>query len=688
MQKTPDYPQHAERYAGAQTKTEIEDPMAFPRLFEPFNIGSLHLKNRIAMAPMETHLGEPEGGVNEAVIAWYRERARGGAGLIITEFTCVDGMDGFSSNVPQLRLDNDRYKSGHARLTQAVHAEGAKVVIQLSHAGRQAKESVIGTTPVAPSAIPLNSVYMNATPRALEEHEIHRIIASYANAARLAMLAGYDGVMLHGGHGYLLHQFLSPLMNRRTDAWGGDFERRMKFGIEVIRAVKAQLGNKPLLYRMSVIDGVEGGLTIEDSERIAPHLCAAGVDAIDITQGFLESADLILEPMAVEEGNRLPFSRRIREATGKPVLTAGVMRWPEKCEQAVIDGDTDIVSLGRALLADPMWPIKAQRGRVDDIRPCTSCNWCIRELGQSRSVVCAENPRCGKETEPEIDRFAEGLRATVVGAGPGGMAAALLLDQAGFAVTLHEKRDRLGGNLITSAVPPGKEKLFWYHAFLVNRIGQSKVRVKTGSLVTRETLEADLPDAVILAGGSRLAPLDLAAWGNLPTAPAFEALIGETVLPPSSPDYPVVIYGGGETGTETAEYLAKDGHSVLLVTRSDRKFLARNAELLYRKTLLERVAANPSIRVLDHTRLHAIDGEHVVLFHDGTLTEQPASSVLLAHGLEPDDALAGTLQGLDVPIIRIGDAVQVARIGEAVRDAYSAITTLRRTFRLPEPIAC
>jgi 2,4-dienoyl-CoA reductase-like NADH-dependent reductase (Old Yellow Enzyme family)/thioredoxin reductase len=662
--------------------------MAYPRLFEPFKIRNLQLKNRIAMAPMETHLCEPDGAVNNEIIAWYRERARGGTGMIITEFTCVDGTDGFSSNVPQLRLDSDRYKAGHAKLVAAIHAAGAKAILQMSHAGRQTKESVIGTTPVSASAIPLKSIYMNGTPRALEDHEIRRIISKYANTARLAMLAGYDGVMLHGAHGYLIQQFLSPLMNHREDEWGGDDERRLHFPLEVVKAVKAQLGNKPLMYRMSVIDGVEGGITIEDSERIAPRLCEAGVDAIDISWGFLESAHLILEPMAVEEGDRLPYARRIRQATGKPVITAGVMRWPDKCERAVINGDTDIVSLGRALLADPMWPIKAQRGQVDDIRPCTSCNWCIRELAQSRTVACAENPRCGKETEPEIERYATGLRATVVGAGPGGMAAALLLDQAGFDVTLYEKRERLGGNLITSAVPPGKDKLFWYHKFLVNRIEKSKVKLRVGTLATREAIEANPPDALILAGGSRPAPLDLAAWGNLPTAPAFEVLIEEATVPSSSFEQPIVIYGGGETGTETAEFLAKAGHQVLLVTRSDKKFLARNAEALYRISLLQRLAANPAIRVMDHTKLHSIDGEHVVLSHDGVLAEQQAAAVLLAHGLVPDNALSDALTGIDLPIIRIGDNVQVARIGEAVRDAYRAVQELRRIIVQPEPVAC
>lgn len=663
--------------------------MTYPRLFEPFQIGNMQLKNRIAMAPMETHLGDPDGAVNEDVIAYYSERARGGVGLVMVEFTCVDGRDGFSSNVPQLRLDNDRFKVGHARLASAIQRGGAKAVVQISHAGRQTKESVIGTTPVSSSAVPLNSIYMNAVPRALEDHEIRRIIASYANTARLAMLAGYDGVMLHGAHGYLLQQFLSPLVNKRDDEWGGDFERRMRFPLEVIKAVKAQLGDKPLLYRMSVLDGLDGGLTIEDSEIIAPRLCGAGVDAIDISWGSLDRADIILEPMSVPEGDRLPYARRIREATGKPVICAGVMRWPDKCEQAVIDGNTDIVSLGRALLADPMWPIKARRGQVEDIRPCTSCNWCIRELAASRSVVCAENPRCGKERDPEIGRYGVGLRASVIGAGPGGMAAALMLDQAGFEVTLYEMRHRLGGNLITSAIPPGKDKLFWYHEFLVRRIEKSNVRVKTDTCADADMLRAARPDAVIVATGSHPAPLDLEGWGDLPTAPAYQALIDEVTLPPSSFERPIVIYGGGETGTETAEHLAKSGHHILLVTRSDARFLARNAEALYRIHLLQRLRVNDSIRVLDHTKLHSIGGDHVTLVaRDGMVFEQPASAILLAHGLAPNTELADALSTVAIPVIPIGDAARVARIGEAVRDAYLAVQDLRRLLTLPEAVAC
>ena len=662
--------------------------MPFPHLFEPITIRNMRVKNRIFMAPMESHLGNADGSVSKEAIAYYRERALGGAGLIIVEYTCVDGHDGFSGMAPQLRLDSPFYRSGHGKLSAAIRSAGARACVQLSHAGRQTREAVIGRQPVSSSAVPLKSSPPGVGPRALEEFEIQRIIQSYASAAALAVQCGYDAVMLHGAHGYLLQQFLSPLINQRGDAWGGDFERRMRFPLEVVKAVRAAIGETPLLYRMSVSEFLEGGLTVEDSEIIAPRLCEAGVDAIDVSCGSLDKVEVIVEPMSVDEGWRLPMARRIREATGKPVICAGVIRRPELAEAALAEGDVDAISLGRALLADPMWPNKARAGRSDDIRLCTSCNWCIRETGNNRGVSCAENPHCGHETDPPIDSFGIGRRVSVIGGGPGGMAAALMLEQAGFAVTLFEKRATLGGNLITSATPPGKEKLFWYHEFLLRRMERSGVDVRCGAAADADAVLATDPDAVVLASGARPAPLALSGRGGLMVRPAFEVLLGDVALPVSSCARPVVIYGGGETGTETAQYLTAGGHHVLLVTRSDRRFLARNAEALYRMDLLRKLHADPAIEIVDHARLTAVEVDHVLLeTRDGELL-RPASSVLLAHGLVPDDTLADALTGAEVPVIRIGDAVQVARIGEAVRDAYQTVQDLRRLILQPEAVAC
>jgi len=662
--------------------------MSFPHLFEPITIGGMRVKNRIFMAPMESHLGNADGSVSQEAIAYYRERALGGVGMVTVEFTCVDGTDGFSSLAPQLRLDSPFYRAGHGKLAAAIKSGGARACVQLSHAGRQTREAVIGRQPVSSSAVPLKSPYLNSSPRALEEDEIWRIIRSFASAAAMAVQCGYDAVMLHGAHGYLLQQFLSPLVNQRTDDWGGDFERRLRFPMEVVKAVRAAIGTAPLLYRLAVSDFLEGGLTVEDSEVIAPRLCEAGVDAIDISCGSLDKVDVIVEPMSVAEGWRLPMARRIRNATAKPVICAGVIRRPELADAAIAAGDVDVISLGRALLADPMWANKARVGQADAIRLCTSCNWCIKETGSNRGVGCAENPRCGHETDPPIDAFGAGLRAAVVGGGPGGMAAALMLDQAGFAVTLFEKRGTLGGNLVTSATPPGKEKLFWYRDFLLRRIALSRVDVRCGVVADVAAIAANTPDFTVLACGSRPAPLALGGEGGLIVRPATEVLLGDLDLPESTRERPILIYGGGETGTETAQHLTSLGHHVLLVTRSDRRLLARNAEPLYRMVLLDKLNADPAIRILDHSRLISIHADHVVVGTDEAEHCEAASAVLLAHGLVPDDALADALAAADIPCMRIGDAAQVARIGEAVRDAYQMVQDLRRILIQPEALAC
>lgn len=645
--------------------------MFYSHLFAPMTIGQLTLKNRTVMAPMESKLANADGSVSDASIAYYRERAQGGVGMVIVEFTCVDGLDGLGSMPPQLRLDNDRYVAGQIDLVSAIQSGGAKACVQLSHAGRQSHERVIGRQPVAPSAVtlPLTGV----TPRALEEQEIWRIVESYAQAARRAVLAGYDAVMLHGAHGYLLTQFLSPFINHRDDAWGGDFERRLRFPLEVIRAVKAAIGDTPLLYRMSVDEFMEGGLTLEDSERIVPRLVEAGVQGLDISICTLDRVEMIVEAMSVEEGWRLPMARRIRAAAGVPVICAGVMRDPAKADQAIANGDTDIVSLGRALLADPQWPTKAQDGRSQDIVPCTSCNWCIAQLGTGGTVGCAENPRCGRELEPSLGKVTGKRSAVVVGGGPGGMAASLFLEEAGFRVELFERRNDLGGGLTASGTPPLKDKLFWYRDYLVRQIENSSVNVHLGQPVGPATIMTDKPEIAILATGGSSAELAIEGIEQHPVFNAIDVLMGDVELPVSRQE-PVFVYGGGETGCETAEYLAEKGHDVILITRSAAAQLARNADPIYRSHLLKRLATNKHIRVIDLTQMVRITADKVFLRHDdGEQSVLEGRQVLLAQGFVPGSELLASLEQSGVPCVVIGDANKIGRIGDAVHDAYRAV---------------
>jgi NADPH-dependent 2,4-dienoyl-CoA reductase/sulfur reductase-like enzyme len=387
------------------------------------------------------------------------------------------------------------------------------------------------------------------------------------------------------------------------------------------------------------------------------------------------SFDKVLEPMSMPEGWRLPYSRRLRAASGVPVITVGQIRWPARAEQALLEGDADLIALGRPLLADPQWANKARAGREDELRPCTSCNFCVAGGFRDEPIACAENPRTGRELDAALDAGAlRGQRAVVVGAGPGGMSAALMLNDAGFATTLYEARPVLGGGLIASAAPPLKDKLDWYRRYLEARLAASSVDVRLGAAASIEQLRRETPAIVVLATGGQARALNIAGVSSPIVYDAYELLMNEGAALPAPGVDPVVVYGGGETGCEAAEYLAERGYAVLLVTRSRVDQLARSAEMIYRGVLLKRLAANERIRIVEQTGIESIDNAGVRLRHaGGEVSSVQTACLLIAQGRDPNAALAAGLAGSGLRTIVIGDARQGGRIGDAVRDAYLGI---------------
>lgn len=637
-------------------------------LFRPFKLGSLVLPNRLLMAPMETNLAGPNGEVTPAMIAYYAERAAGGIGMVTVEFTCVDRSDGLAC-APQLSLDSTQLIAGHSRLAEAIQAWGARACLQLHHAGRQTVPANInGSQPIGPSEF--QSPVYRVGPRAMTESDIERIIKRFAQAAGHARSAGYDAVELHGAHGYLLGQFLSPWTNRRNDAWGGDFQRRLAFPLAVIRAVKERIGSMPLIYRLSADEMVEGGLTIQDTTLIAPRLVEAGVDALHVSTGVAERLDTNVEPIHFDDAWRLPLARKIREAVSVPVIGVGVIRTPETALEAITRGDIDLVALGRALLADPHWAAKAYNGQSVPIRPCTSCNWCIDRLSHHRTIGCAENPRTGREEDLPLRPLLQPRNAVVVGAGPGGMVAALLLDQAGFSTTLYEKRSILGGGLIASATPPGKDKITRYHKYLEQRIRSSQVQLQLGHSPKATEISALHPSIVIMATGAAIQPLSLPGASLPHVAQAYDAVMQDVELTKG----PIVVLGGGETGCEVAELAAERGAEVVLITRSPLKQLARSAEAIYRRHLVQKLRANPRITILASATILEITADTVELsLENGEHLSIPAAQVLAALGRNTKSELADELKALDMNVFTIGDAKRISRIGEAVRDAYFSV---------------
>jgi 2,4-dienoyl-CoA reductase (NADPH2) len=653
--------------------------MEYPTLFSPFDLAGLTLPNRVVMAPMSTGLAGDSGEVTPRQVAFYRARVAGGVGMIVVEFTCVHRASGVSEQ-HQLSLEDETNLAGHRELVGMIKQGGAVACLQLQHGGPFARRDLIeGGVARGPVDISSKRHPSGLGVKGLNDDELEFLVESFGRTASLAVEAGYDALELHGAHGYLLTSFLSPYTNKRNDAWGGDEERRLRLPAAVVSRVKAAIGDRPLIYRLSGDEFVPGGLTIEDMERITPKLVAAGVDAIHVSLGIGNgSYDKVLDPMSAPEGWRLPYSRRIRAACGVPVITVGQIRWPRTAEKALREGDADLIALGRPLLADPAWPAKARNGETARILPCTSCNYCVTLAETDRGVGCAENPLTGRELDPPVPKSEpRGLRAVVVGAGPGGMAAALLLDAAGYRTELYEARDMLGGGLIASAAPPYKDKLLWYLDYLKSRLAQSDVAIQCGRRVDIEALIGQKPAVLLLADGAAATPMPIDGIGEPIVFDAYEALMGDERWKPDSAAQPMVVYGGGETGCELAEFLAERGFEVILVTRSDRSVMARSADRVYRSVLLKRLALDDRIEIRDNSRIVAIETAGVQVADKlDRVRFQAAGRVFIAQGRQPPDRSDSLYEDRGVRVRSIGDSRECGRIGDAVRDAYLAVMSL------------
>lgn len=650
---------------------------AFPALFQPGRIGALTLPNRLVMAAMETNLAGPEGDVSDRMRAYYARRGAGGVGMVTMEYTCVDSPRGLGGSL-QATLDDDARIASHAALAEAIRAGGARACVQLFHAGRQTlRKYTGGAAPVAASAIACK-VYREE-PEALDIPGIERLVGQFGAAAARAVRAGYDAIEIHGAHGYLLGGFLSGAANRREDAYGGLLENRMLFPLAVIAAVKAAAGDLPVIFRFSAEEHVEGGTVLSEALEMAPRFVAAGADALHVSTGTAEAMDWNVDPVSRPQGARLPLARAVRQVVDVPVIAVGVIREPRVAEAAITDGDADFVALGRALLADPDWPVKAREGRVADIRPCTSCNWCVDRLLANASLSCAENPLVGFEALPLPARLGNGRTVAVVGGGPAGIAAALLLDATGWQVTLHERDTTLGAGLRASAEPPDKEKFLWYRDYLLHRLGGSGVKVRTGHAPGAEELAK--ADTVLLATGALDRRPEAQGLDDLRVGQAYDVLTGALALSPGR----VLVYGGGETGCEMADHAAEAGREVLLVARSAGQ-LARRAQYVYRRHLLDRLRRHSRITIREGLTLQAVTPDGAVLSDaDGVTQIHPFDQMLLAAGRLPGSKLLEALTEAGRDVRMIGDCREVRRIGDAVHDAYAAVQELNATSRTAAP---
>ena len=634
--------------------------MEFKKLFEPGTIGKMEVKNRIVMAPVNSRFGGEFGAVTQRWIDYYVERAKGGTGLIIVENNCVDWplgkADGFLT-----RLDEDRFIPGFHDLAEAVHPYGAKIASQLQHAGRNTTlANTEGLQPVAPSVL---ISYRGTVAREVTIPEIEVIAGKFAEAARRTKEAGFDAVEMHGAHGYLFTQFLSPLTNKRNDMYGGSFENRMRFAVEVIERTREKVGpDFPIIFRFSVDEYLPGGVDLEEGKRIARRLEEAGVDAIDVSAGTRESAGTVIMPnMAVPRGCFVHLAARIKEVVSIPVIVVGRINDPILAEEILDQGKADFVTLGRQMLADPYFAEKAARGALDDIRPCIACNECLVRLYRKWRLGCSVNAEAGKEREYELKRAERSRRVLVAGGGPAGMEAARVAALRGHQVTLYEKGQQLGGQLLLASVPSFKKEIEGFIKYLVRQLEKVGVRVELGREVTRDLVKEEKPEVVIVATGARPLIPSISGIERKEVVTAEAVLAGEAKVGKR-----VVVAGGGRVGVEIACHLEEEGASVTLVEMTGE--IGADLEPVMMEYLLGRLKEH-GMRVLTQRKVEAITGDGVKIVDREWRGELlAADTVVLALGAQSNGALLQELKGIDVEVHAIGDCAKPRTMYEAVHE--------------------
>jgi len=636
----------------------------YKKLFEPIRIGTMEVKNRFVMAPMVTNYSEKDGSVTDRLVAYHRARAKGGVGLIIAEATYVHPCGkGFSN---ELGIYKDDLIPGLKRLTGAVHEAGGKIAVQLYHSGRQSYEAVTGLPLIAPSPIPCP--VCGGMPKEMAKEDIRQMVDAFGNAARRAKEAGFDAVEIHGAHGYLLNQFLSPYSNQRTDEYGGSFANRARFPLEVLKKVRELVGKDfPVLYRLSSAEHVPGGLTIEDTKAFAAMLVDNGIDAIHVSGGVYLSAAMIIQPAAIPQGVYVENAAAIKEAVGGrvPVIVVGRIKEPSMMEELVAGGKVDMIAMGRGLLADENFPAKLEKGNTDDIRKCIACNQgCIDRLFADTDIGCLGNALTGREWQYDLERKApQKKKVLVAGGGPGGLEAARIAALRGHEVYLYEKGPKLGGLMNYTILVPFKNEFDDLRSFQVGQVEKLGVRVKLGQAVDGAVIDQIKPDVVIMATGSEPIQPDIPGLERLQVKMAEEILAGA----PFGKN--AVIIGGGAVGCETAEFLADRGAKVTVVEMLEN--VARDLGMLEKALLMQRLAEK-GVTLLTKTVVRDVnpDGDLVLQKDYQQEILKGVDTVVLAVGYRPVTDLEQVLAEKKVPFLKIGDCLEARKVLDAIWEGF------------------
>lgn len=677
---------------------ESSEKKMYDKLFSPVRIGRVEIKNRVAMTSMGVNLAAAGGGVNDDIIAFYEARARGGVGLILSGVCRV--MDGAGASEPcQLAARNSGDLEGLERLMDTLHKYGTKMFIQLHHPGRN--YSLGGEQPVSASAVELPG--SGKAPRALTVPEIEQIEQAFVNGAHIAQMSGADGVELHGAHGYLINSFLSPYLNKRDDRYGGSFENRMQFLLEIVAGIRAACGKDfPLGVRLSAEEFLgDKGNDLAASCGIAVELEKAGVDFLDISSTIPDSpVTYCIEPGTFEQGWKKYMAAEVKKHVKIPVIAVANIKEPDVAEAILEEGCCDLVGVARGHLADPAWCNKAKAGKAETISKCIGCLVCFDEIEHWRHVKCSVYPTTGREREFAHPKYnGAGRTVAVVGGGPAGFTAAMVLQERGFHPVLFDPSPRLGGTLNVADKAIGKEKITRFVDSMIARAEESGLELRLSEKATIEKVKALSPCGVFIACGAQPFIPQVPGIDGKNVVTAEDVLLGQAEVkgeivivgsarhglePPehsvSTPESRMelgraevkgdcLIVGSGMSGLEAAEVVLKAGHNTTIADMLPQ--IGAGAERMVIFDLKQRMAPYNPVYLPGHKLLQITpEGVELESMESGLPDFVPADTVILALGVRPREDLVDYFKAAFPDARVIGDAARGGRIVDATQDAY------------------
>ncbi len=650
-------------------------------LRQPGTIGPLRLKNRVIMGPMGTNYGTTDGFSTERDKLYYAERAKGGVAMIVTEAMNISA--GARNHNNSLCIYHDQFIPGLAAVVRAIKDNGALAVAQLNHRGQLLRRSVLGMEPVGPT----DGVHpaTGEPVRALRVDEIEAIELEFLEATRRLWRAGYDAVELHAANGYLFQQFFTPRFNRRTDAYGGSLENRMRLLLETVMRIRDDMPDLPLFVRISATEYVEGGYSEDEAIALVQALERAGVVAIDLSGGTNESPLLsrfCIQPPSFPRRCLEPHARPLKQAVKIPVIIAGRIIAPEDAEGVLQAGSADFISLGRALIADPHWCAKAFGEVAAPIRPCISCNVCFERLTLERDVACVQNPMVGTEfeqikyLEPQLSpkvviSRTHRQRLLVLGAGVAGLEAARMAAALGHEVEIWDVAESAGGQVPLALAAPDKEDVAGVWTYRVEEIKRAGVPIRLGAQITAEALRRYAPDLVVVATGSRPRDLPMRLEVNVPVLQSWQVLRDADAIKPGAK---VTIIGGGMVGIETAEVLGVRGCAVTVIEMLP--VVAREMARNNRFDVLVRLEQYGVQLLTDTTIEGAVDGELMLMHKAERSRHDPGDAIVLAVGPQPNRDAVAVIEEAGLPSVLVGDCNRPGDFLTAIRDASMTVLAM------------